>query len=144
VVDAPILDFHDYLALLFASAAVAGGIILTYATQPQGFVNSATFAFGRSLFHELINLYAVKMASVFMISTSVIGVRTRFTPRWSAYLACIAHKSSEICERCRLRQQNPPATPDNSAAFWEEEFKNRLFRITNLKNRLLGRRPASV
>src|ERR1700756_4219674 len=59
-------------------------------------------------------------------------------------LACIAHKSSEICERCRLRQQNPPATPDHSAAFWEEEFKNRLFRITNLKNRLLGRRPASV
>ena len=75
-----------FLALLFASAAVAGGIILTYATQPQGFVDSATFAFGRSLFHELINLYAVKMASVFMISTSVIGVRTRFTPRWSAYL----------------------------------------------------------
>jgi len=30
--------------------------------------------------------------------------------------ACIAHKSSEICERCRLRQQNPPATPDHSAA----------------------------
>ena len=75
-----------FLALLFASAAVAGGIILTYATQPQNFVDSATFAFGRSLFHELINLYAVKMASVFMISTSVIGVRTRFTPRWSAYL----------------------------------------------------------
>ena len=25
--------------------------------------------------------------------------------------------SIEICERCRLRQQNPPATPDNSAAF---------------------------
>src|ERR1700756_3209623 len=55
-----------------------------------------------------------------------------------------AKHEPEICERCRLRQQNPPATPDNSAAFWEEEFKNRLFRITNLKNRLLGRRPASV
>ena len=24
-------------------------------------------------------------------------------------LACIAHKSLEICERCRLRQQNPPS-----------------------------------
>src|SRR5215831_16647570 len=34
----------------------------------------------------------------------------------SKALACIAHKSSEICERCRLRQQNPPATPDNSTA----------------------------
>jgi hypothetical protein len=26
------------------------------------------------------------MASVFMISTSMIGLRTGFTPRWSAYL----------------------------------------------------------
>src|SRR5271157_2900946 len=44
-----------FLAMLFASAAVAGGIILTYATQPQGFVDSPTFAFGRALFHESIN-----------------------------------------------------------------------------------------
>ena len=51
-------------------------------------------------------------------------------------LACIAHKSSEICERCRLRQQNPPATPDNSAAFWEEEFKNSLFRFIILNHAL--------
>src|SRR6202008_4435426 len=57
-------------------------------------------------------------------------------------LACIAHKSSEICERCRLRQQNPPATPDNSAAFWEEEFKNRLFRITNFKKQALRQTPS--
>ena len=35
-------------------------------------------------------------------------------------LAWIAHKSLEICERSRLKQQNLPATPDNSAAFWEE------------------------
>ena len=33
------------------------------------------------------------------------------------HLACIAHKSLEICERCRLRQQNSPATPENSTAF---------------------------
>jgi hypothetical protein len=33
-----------------------------------------------------MNLYAVKMAAVFMISTSTIGVRTGFTPRWIAYL----------------------------------------------------------
>jgi hypothetical protein len=41
-------------------------------------------------------------------------------------LACIAHKSLEIFERCRLWQQNSPATPDNSAAFWKEEFQNSL------------------
>ena len=33
--------------------------------------------------------------------------------------ACIAHKSLEIFERCRLWQQNSPAMPDNSAAFSE-------------------------
>src|SRR5260370_39431564 len=32
-------------------------------------------------------------------------------------LACIAHKSLEICEQCKLRQQNSRATPENSAAF---------------------------
>jgi hypothetical protein len=75
-----------FLAMLFASAATAGGIILTYAAQPEGFIDSAAFAFGRALFHETVNLYAVKMASVFMISTSVIGLRTGFTPRWNVYL----------------------------------------------------------
>jgi hypothetical protein len=39
-------------------------------------------------------------------------------------LACIAHKSLEISERCRLWQQNYPATPDYSAAFFgEKEFE---------------------
>jgi hypothetical protein len=36
----------------------------------------------------------------------------------SAQKACIAHKSSRIRERCRLRQRSTPATPDHSAAFW--------------------------
>jgi hypothetical protein len=36
-------------------------------------------------------------------------------------LACIAHKSLEICERCRLWQRDSLATPENSAAFWREE-----------------------
>ena len=38
-------------------------------------------------------------------------------------LACIAHKSLEICERCRLWQRNSPAEPENSAAFGDKSFK---------------------
>ncbi len=34
-----------------------------------------------------------------------------------AGLACITHKSSIICEQCRLWEQNSPVTSDNSAAF---------------------------
>jgi multidrug efflux pump subunit AcrA (membrane-fusion protein) len=44
-----------------------------------------------------------------------------------AGLACIAHKSLEIFERCRLWQQNSPATPDNSAAFSERTISNSSF-----------------
>jgi len=34
-------------------------------------------------------------------------------------LACIDHKSLEICDRCRLWQRNSPATPEDSAAVFE-------------------------
>jgi len=33
-----------------------------------------------------MNLYAVKMAAVFMISTSTLAIRTAFAPRWIAFL----------------------------------------------------------
>jgi len=37
-------------------------------------------------------------------------------------LACIAHKSLEICERCRLWQQNSPAAPKILLLFGEKSF----------------------
>jgi hypothetical protein len=75
-----------FLAMLFASAAVMGGIIIAYAARPEGLLNSATFTFARAVTYEIMNLYAVKMAAVFMISTSTITIRTGFAPRWIAYL----------------------------------------------------------
>jgi hypothetical protein len=33
-----------------------------------------------------MNLYAVKMAAVFMISTSTLAIRTAFAPRWIGFL----------------------------------------------------------
>src|ERR1700722_3712725 len=75
-----------FLAMLFASAAVAGGIIIAYDARPQGFLESATFTFARAVTYETMNLYAVKMAGVFMISTSTLTIRTGITPRWIAFL----------------------------------------------------------
>src|SRR5262245_44517439 len=72
------------LAMLFAAAAVVGAIILAFHAAPEVLVNSATFHFGRGLAYGMINIYVVKTASVFMITTSTIGVYTGFTPRWLA------------------------------------------------------------
>jgi len=75
-----------FLAMLFASAAVAGGIIIAYAARPEGLLDSATFTFARAVTYEIMNLYAIKMAAVFMISTSTLAIRTGITPRWTAFL----------------------------------------------------------
>ena len=52
-------------------------------------------------------------------------------------LACIGHKSLEICARCRLWQRNSPATPENSAAFWIGEFNlNSEFKESSSSSRI--------
>jgi hypothetical protein len=72
------------LAMLFAAAAVVGAIILAFHAAPELRENSATFHFGRGLAYGMINIYVVKTASVFMITTSTIGIYTGLTPRWLA------------------------------------------------------------
>jgi hypothetical protein len=74
-----------FLAMLFASAAVAGGIIIAYGARPEGLLDSPTFTFARAVTYEIMNLYAIKMAAVFTISTSTLAMRTGFTPRWIAF-----------------------------------------------------------
>jgi hypothetical protein len=75
-----------FLAMLFASAAVAGGIIVAYAARPEVLLGSPTFTFARAVTYEIMNLYAVKMAAVFMISTSTLAIRTGIIARWIAFL----------------------------------------------------------
>jgi len=75
-----------FLAMLFASAAVAGGIIIAYRARPAALLESATYSFARDLAYEIMNLYAVKMAAVFMISSSTLAIRTGFIARWIAFL----------------------------------------------------------
>jgi hypothetical protein len=41
-----------------------------------------TFRFGRAVAYILINVYAIKMAGVFMISTSTVVIDTGIAPRW--------------------------------------------------------------
>ena len=75
-----------FLAMLFLSAATAGGILLLHAADPQRFVGSQTFAFARLVVYEIVNIYALKMAAVFMMVVSTLALRTRFLARWVAFL----------------------------------------------------------
>ncbi len=75
-----------FLAMLFASAAVAAGIMMAYGMTPGKLMDSGTYTFGRTVVYQIINVYAVKMAGVFMISTCTLSIRTGIFPRWMAFL----------------------------------------------------------
>ena len=75
-----------FLAMMFASAALVGGILIAYSVSPTALTDSATYAFARAATYVILNTYAIRMAGVFMISTSTLFLRTRVTPRWMALL----------------------------------------------------------
>jgi hypothetical protein len=73
-----------FLALMFASAAIVGGTLATYAVEPRRLIDSGVYTFARTVTYRITNVYAIKMAGVFMISLGTIWVRTRVMPRWLA------------------------------------------------------------
>ena len=75
-----------FLAMLFAAGATIGAILLVFAAEPSEMANSATLHFARALAYNLMNIYAVKIAGVFMISTSTVTIYTGMAPRWIAVL----------------------------------------------------------
>ena len=76
-----------FLAMLFAAAALIGAVMLVASiSEPIELTNSATFRFARAASYIIVNVYAIKMAAVFMISTSTVVIRTGIAPRWIAFL----------------------------------------------------------
>jgi hypothetical protein len=75
-----------FLAMLFVSAAVAGGLIIVHADRSSGLLGSPSFTVIRAVMYVVMNVYAVKMAAVFMIVTSTLAIRTGFIRRWIAVL----------------------------------------------------------
>jgi hypothetical protein len=75
-----------YLAMMFVSAAVAGSLLSTYAIIPTQLIESGMYTFGRAMMWRIANVYAIRMAGVFMISLGTIWVRTHTMPRWLVFL----------------------------------------------------------
>ena len=74
-----------FIAMLFASTAVAIGLIASFHAAPKKAVDSEIWTLGRNMTFALLNVFAMRMSAVFMISTSAIALRTRVINRWLAY-----------------------------------------------------------
>ena len=69
-----------FVAMLFMAAAVAGGLIagVTSSGPPGG----DTLALGRNVTAILLNVYSMRMAAVFTLTTVTIARRTQIVSRW--------------------------------------------------------------
>jgi hypothetical protein len=75
-----------FLAMLFVASATASSLIMVYGGQDEAVTRTSSFTLGRALAYILMNTYAVKVAAVFMITTSTITIFTAIAARWIAYL----------------------------------------------------------
>ena len=70
-----------FLAMMFCSAAIAGGLLSGYTLDPQAMTQGGVVTFARTVIYTVTNVYAIRMAGVFMLSLGTIWVRTRVMPR---------------------------------------------------------------
>ena len=68
-----------FVAMIFVAAAIAGGVIAADTSSPPG---AGTLALGRIVTATLVNVYAMRMAAVFTLTTVTIARRTEIVSRW--------------------------------------------------------------
>lgn len=73
-----------FLAMMFVATAVFGAIVIVHAAHPEALRESPAFALARAFAYTVVNVYAIRMAGVFMLITSTIALRTAFIARWIA------------------------------------------------------------
>jgi hypothetical protein len=71
-----------FVAMLFASAAFAGGLITDVALRTAATTQPATLTLGRQVSALLLRVYAMRMAGVFTLNAAAIALRTGVLARW--------------------------------------------------------------
>ena len=79
-----------FLAMVFVAMAIAGGIVATAEVEPERVVEQDVYLFGRAIMLQVSNVYALRMAGVFMSSLATIWLRTGLMPRWLVALSYLA------------------------------------------------------
>ena len=78
-----------FVAMLFVAAAVAGGLFAA-ASRSSGTLAPDSLALGRNVTALLLNVYSMRMAAVFMLTTVTIARRTQIVSRWLTVVGIVA------------------------------------------------------
>ena len=71
-----------FVGMLFVASALAAGLVASAGDNGDSLLSADTWDVGRRTTYELMTVYAMRMAAVFMLATSTILLRTRLAPRW--------------------------------------------------------------
>jgi hypothetical protein len=75
-----------FLAMVFVSAAIAGGILASAPLITDLQSRTEFITFGRAVMLQVSNIYALRMAGVLLISLATMWLRTGVMPRWLAFV----------------------------------------------------------
>jgi hypothetical protein len=71
-----------FVAMLFAATAAAGAPVIAVKFQEAPVPSPDAVVLSRGLAYTFLYVFGVRVAAVFMIVVSTIGLRTRTLPRW--------------------------------------------------------------
>jgi hypothetical protein len=81
-----------FIAMMFAAAASAGAVVAAIgkaSSSSAGFATSTTYVFARGFIAQIFNVYAIRMAAVFLASQATLWLRTSVMPRWMTYITYV-------------------------------------------------------
>jgi hypothetical protein len=78
-----------FLAMVFVGSALVGGLLSTYSMAQSAMVESGIFYYGRAVTFQILNIYALRMSGLFMISLGTIWLRTGVMHRAWAFVTYI-------------------------------------------------------
>jgi hypothetical protein len=79
-----------FVAMLFVGVGVGGAPLAAVKLQDEPIPSPDAVVLVRSIAYALLFVYAVRMAAVFMIVASTIGMRLRIFPRWLVLAGYVA------------------------------------------------------
>jgi len=78
-----------FLALTFIGAALAAGLLSSYAIGSSGIIQSGLVTYSKAVIYHVFNIYAIRMSGVFMISLATIWLRSGVMHRGWAFLTYV-------------------------------------------------------
>jgi hypothetical protein len=76
-----------FVGILFTASAVMGSVLVAYSDSPD--ISRDTLRLALVLTSTLLVTFGARMAAVFTLSVTAIGLRTRFVPPWMSVIGIV-------------------------------------------------------